>query len=82
MIRTVPQQLTEEIDMSADLTFRDYGTILVLTSNTPVGSDWIDSNIEAEDYSYIGGGIACDHRPARAIIDGAVRDGLTVEVRR
>ena len=62
----------------ADLTVQNEGSIFLLDASSAVGRDWMNENIAitAERWA---GAIVVEHRYIQDIIDGARRDGLTVE---
>jgi len=61
-----------------DLTFSGSGSVYLLIPHTDAGREWIDQNVYAEDYQYIGSGIAVEWRYVDDIANGAMNDGLTV----
>jgi len=61
-----------------DIRFDSYGTVVRIVGLTRAGRNWIDENVQAEGWNRIGDSIISDHRPARAIYDGAFNDGLAV----
>lgn len=61
-----------------DIFIRDEGTIIVLSPATKRGEAWVDSNIQAEPWQWLGGGLCVDHRMAQDIIDGMTTDGLAL----
>lgn len=68
---------TEEDTMrKADIFIRDEGTIIVLSPATKRGQAWMDDNIQAESWQWMGGGLCVDHRMAQDIIDGMTIGGL------
>lgn len=62
----------------SDIRFDSYQTIVRIVGLTRAGKNWLDENVQAEPWSRIGDSIIADHRPARAIYEGAFNDGLTV----
>ena len=65
--------------MTADITFRDHGTMLVITAMSDEAKEWVDDHVEVPDYMNMGeDSFATDHRPGRAILEGMAADGFTV----
>lgn len=65
-----------------DLHATDHGTVVILRPASAAGREWMADHVDTTDAMEWAGGIACDHGPAAAIIDGAHADGLAVEVTR
>lgn len=61
-----------------DLTFSGSGSVYLLHAHTVAGQEWIDQNVCAEPYQYIGYAIAVEWRYVDDIANGAINDGLTV----
>ena len=61
-----------------DIYFESHGTVVRIIGKTRAGKAWIDENLQVEDWQIFGGAIVADHRPARAIYEGAHGDGLAV----
>jgi hypothetical protein len=65
-----------------DLHATDHGTVIIITPTSADGRAWWADHVDDTDAMAWGGGVACDHGPAAAIIDGAHAAGLAVEVTR
>jgi hypothetical protein len=61
----------------ADILIRDEGTIVALSPVTKRGRAWVDDNLQAEPWQWLGGALCVDHRMAQDIINGMTMDGLT-----
>lgn len=59
-----------------DILIRDEGTIVALSPVTKRGRAWVDDNIQAEPWQWLGGALCVDHRLAQDIIEGMAGDGL------
>jgi hypothetical protein len=62
---------------TTDFTVRNEGTIFLLRPLTPQARFWIADNLP-EDAMTFGGAIVIEHRYISDIIDGIIRDGLTI----
>ena len=63
-----------------DISIELHGTVALLRPLTEAGSDWLDDNVEAEGWQYLGNALAAEPRSVHAIINGIVDDGLNVRV--
>jgi len=63
-----------------DLKLEDHNTIFLLRPATSLGADWVESYIN-EGYQSFGNAIVVEHRYVKDIVDGAVDDGLAVDIR-
>jgi hypothetical protein len=64
----------------ADLTFEDHGTIWLLTPVSDEGHQWVADNIPEDAQTWGKCSIVVEHRYVGAIIDGAMGDGLSVNI--
>ena len=66
-----------------DLILEDHGSISILRPATEDGRAWVDENIfnDASLSVTWGGDIVVEHRYVREIVEGALRDTLTVRIR-
>jgi hypothetical protein len=62
-----------------DVTIEDTGSVVLFRPTTEEGRAWLDDNIQAEPWQYMGSAIAVDRRYAQAIADGLAGDGLVIE---
>jgi len=63
-----------------DLLVRDEkGTIIQVVAQTEAGYEWLAEHTNAEPWQWMGRALCIDHRFARAVIEGAIADGLGVE---
>lgn len=63
--------------MTADLTIRDEGSILLFTGTTEAGAEWLAESLDPDALTW-GPAIVVEPRYAPDIIAGAMADGLTV----
>lgn len=66
--------------MSADIRFEDHGSIALIRPLTAAGREWAEAHIDAPSWAGTGGATACEPRYVSAIADGALEDGLEIEV--
>lgn len=60
-----------------DFTVAGGGTIYLVTPHTPEAQDWTAEHI-GDDAQWLGRGFAVEHRYIEDILEGMVRDGMTV----
>lgn len=61
-----------------DIRFIYEGTVTVLVADTDAGREWIEDNIQYEDWQLLGGALVIQTKFAEAIMAGAADDGLDV----
>ena len=61
-----------------DISVENHGSVMTFQPLTPVGQDWIDENVESEDWQWLGGRLAVEPRCARDLAQGMLDAGLTV----
>ena len=61
-----------------DFLIDDQGTIVRLTPLSDGARQWLEDNVEAEPWQWLGRSLCIDHRYADDLISGAVADGLEV----
>ena len=61
-----------------DVRVEDQGTIVLFTPESDDGSAWMDDNVYAEDWQFIGSGVAVEHRYAPDLVAGMIGDGLAL----
>lgn len=66
--------------MKPDLQIENHGSVVLLRPLTPRGSEWLDENVFAESWQWFGGALAAEPRLVEQVIQGAVEDGLVVEL--
>ena len=54
-------------------------SIVLIAAESEAGTDWLAENVQAEDWQYWGGSIACEASQAYRIMLGARDAGLEVE---
>jgi len=62
----------------ADVEVEDLGSIVLLRPKSDAAREWIDENLQLEDWQWYEGGAAIEHGYADAIIEGMKDDGLNV----
>jgi len=60
--------------MRADIEVLDQGTIVVLTPVSPEATVWFTENVGEPNWC---GGYACDHRPARDLVEALDAEGFS-----
>jgi len=68
--------------MQADFTIIGSGpmtTVYLIQSNTDKAKKWLDENVQAEDYQWVGPNLGVEHRYIGPIMEGMIDAGLTVE---
>jgi len=63
-----------------DLTVADHGSVFILTPTSDVGAGWVEEHIPEGALPWGIAGIAVEHRYIAAIVDGAVGDGLAIQM--
>jgi hypothetical protein len=62
-----------------DVITDNYGSIVGITPMTPAAREWIDENVSAEPWQWLGATLNIDRRYAGCLIDGMIDAGLTVQ---
>jgi hypothetical protein len=62
----------------ADVQIENAGSIVLIRPLTDAGRNWVEHNIQAEDWQHFGGAIAAEPRTVEAVIEGMRGDGLDV----
>lgn len=65
---------------NADLRAEHHGSIILLRPLTERARQWLKSECQAEGWQYFGTALAIEPRYAQPIIDGAIGDGLSVNL--
>lgn len=63
----------------SDVRVESDSSMVLITPVSYVGRQWIDENIQAEGWQWLGGSLAVDKRYAEPIVNGMLNDGLDVE---
>lgn len=63
-----------------DVQFVSHGSVVLLSTGTEEGADWVEENVGFESWQMLGGSIACEPRMVGPVIEGALNDGLTVSL--
>jgi hypothetical protein len=77
-----PTRSNSRLYTSSDFSFRNHGSICVLTPLTPLGKDRFNKRLPVEDpqTQFWAGGIVIEPRYARDILEGIRNDGLIVQL--
>lgn len=68
------------VDVSPDFAVgSDGGSIYTFTPLTDSARKWLDENVSAESWQFLGGSLAVDHHFIADLVDGAQADGFTVQ---
>jgi hypothetical protein len=68
------------IDRSlADVSIAKEGSIITFTLNTEAAKDWVEDNVQAESWRWMGRSLCVDYRDGAALREGMEDDGLVVE---
>lgn len=62
-----------------DFTIHHHGSITMLATHTDAALDWVEENIELEDWQWQGNQFAVEPRYLDALIEGIEEDGLIIE---
>lgn len=62
-----------------DLRFSSHGSIVTIAPETERGRQWMDDNLAAESWQWLGNSLGVEWRFAEDIFNGALGDGLEVE---
>lgn len=62
----------------ADVAVSNEGTVVVIEPLTDAAQAWIEANVYAEAYQWMGRALVVDHRYAPAIVAAMQEDGLVV----
>jgi hypothetical protein len=60
-----------------DVAFTNLGSIVTIRPLSQQASDWIDENVTAEDWQWLGGALCAESRYAFDILEAMRADGLT-----
>jgi hypothetical protein len=72
---------TRGVQMEVDFTvFSDgpHPSIYLLTPHTTAARAWLDENVQAESYQFIGTSLAVEHRFIAQIVEGIIAAGMEV----
>lgn len=64
---------------TSDLSIANHGSIMILTPVSDAGREWVSQHIP-EDAMRWAGGVVVEPRYAQDIVDGALHDGLEVQI--
>jgi hypothetical protein len=63
---------------TVDVTVENHGTLFLFSPITQAAKDWVEKNVQLENYMRLGNSFACEHRFAQALADGMRDSGLLV----
>ncbi len=61
-----------------DVSVSNQGTIVAIIANTPAAREWIDENVKAESWQWLGNTLGVEPRYAGPILEGMQAAGLTI----
>ena len=68
-----------EAMIQPDVRIEEHGTVTTLQPCTLCGRSWIDANVEAEGWQWIGSRLAVEPRHVPDLVQGMLDDDLAVE---
>lgn len=63
-----------------DFLVADHGSIIAIVPLTTAASKWLDANVAAEPWQWLGGALCVDHRYAGDLTDAIAADGLDLGI--
>ena len=63
-----------------DIRVDNHGTVVLLVPLTKAGNAWVRKHVQAEDWQWFGGGLACEPRYVGDVIEGLQEDDLWVQI--
>jgi hypothetical protein len=63
-----------------DLRVENHGSIALLIPQNETAREWLNDNVASEPWQWFGDGLAAEPRYVDMLIDGALDEGLEVEV--
>jgi hypothetical protein len=70
--------MKRESRLGADVRLEDEAAAVLFQPLTPAAHAWFKENVPTENWQWIGGRLAVEHRYADNLIDGLVKAGFTV----
>lgn len=64
---------------SPDIQMTSLGSVMLLTPMTPAATFWMDENLQTDQWQWVSGSLAVDHRYADGIIERMKNDGLEIK---
>ena len=61
-----------------DVQVDDEGTVFLFTPISQVAKEWVQQHVVLENWQWLGGSFAVDHRFALPLAEGMAQDGLRV----
>jgi hypothetical protein len=71
--------MTSRTKKAVDVNVSRSGSIFVFDLNTEVAESWVEENVLAESWQWLGGRLCVDHGFAHALAQGMQDAGLVVE---
>jgi hypothetical protein len=62
-----------------DVTVSNHGSLFLVTPFTQDARDWINTNVHAEGWQWLGQSLAVEHRFVAHLVDGMLDAGLDVQ---
>jgi hypothetical protein len=69
---------TATADRETDVITDNFGSIVGISPMTAAAREWIEENVSAEPWQWLGGTLNIDPRYAGCLIDAMIAAGLTV----
>ena len=65
--------------MSADVLVENHGSVALFTPMTSAAREWVEKNVQAENWHRMGCSVACEPRCLDRLVEGMQESGLVVE---
>lgn len=77
--KTHEVKLTSEQDLQPDVLVANAGTVFTFCPLTARTKTWIDNNVAAESYQWLGNVLVVEHRYAWGLPEGMIDSGLVLQ---
>lgn len=67
--------------LDPDILVENHGSVMMIQPLTPAAENWIDENLNPEDWQWLGDAFACEPCCVSNILEGMEADGLIVHRR-
>lgn len=67
-------------DSTVDLALENHGSVVLIDPRSDAGKAWLDANVGADPWQFVGRKIAAEPRLVEAVAAGAEADGLVVAI--
>jgi hypothetical protein len=71
--------MTSTTENAVDVNVSRSGSIFVFDLNTDEAESWVEENVQAESWQWLGGRLCVEHGFAHALVQGMQDAGLVVE---